>query len=169
MYLPVFYFIVEDLAGYKYGVLGHQPIDFSVAASVNFEVDFSLEFPSFIQQNGMYNLHADNFGLSIEAIGNHLATERGELLLPKQMVLMGAPISLVRPGYFNNSGDEMDNLFRLRFELGTAEVLFQQAQLFGEHMGTLLEQSIPPGVYMNIAIISAFPSFKSPQYQYIGS
>ena len=142
-------FVVDDVEKYRNGVVSASPIQFSVASSIDFNVDMSTRARNFVSQTTAFQLPSNNFGIKISATGNH--QDGQQLSLQKGTILLGNGGTIIRSFGSGNAGDDADNLFQLDFELGTQDV--QDAQ--STKLGTLLSQNIPPATYTNTVILNA--------------
>ncbi|MCI4668197.1 MAG: hypothetical protein MRZ79_08670 [Bacteroidia bacterium] len=123
---------------------------FEVSSSQNFKVD--LVATTFGDGNGNF-LDANNFGYRISDEGEHLVNVNHLLLgatnSPSNLALLGANTEIVTPTGDGNAGSNLQNRYKLQFELGTPGV----RALSG--LPRLLDQNISPASYVGTVTLTA--------------
>ena len=142
-------FTVDDVDKYRNGVVAADPIEFTVASSVDYKVEMKTQAANFTSQTSAFQLPSNNFGIKLSATGNH--TDGQDVSLAQGVVLLGQGGTIIKPSGGGNAGDDADNTFQMAFELGTGDVQSVQTT----KLGTLLSQNIPPATYTNTVILTA--------------
>lgn len=145
-------FKVKSIGDYAGGL--SSPYDyfsiFEVASSQDFKVD--LVATTFSDGNGS-TLDADNFGYRISDEGLHLVNVNHLLLggtnSPSDLALLGQNAEVVTATNQGNAGSNIQNRFKLQFELGTPGVRALSS------LPRLLDQNITPASYVGTVTLTA--------------
>ncbi len=143
-------FVINNLTQYSLGIGNNARFTttFTVASSVDFDVQLYSELPSLVSNTGGASVSLDNLGYRLESTGTGVvgsdATDSytlcGDDINPSTVqVVTNTPFNIIQSNAGNGAGNAEKNRFELQWRFGTRESSMNTS--------TLLQQSIPADRY----------------------